>query len=145
MCAIRHDNIKNAAMNQKSRKAVFYNMGMEILLDKRKQELVKNYVPSDGNLKSLAYFFDLLSDGTRLKILSALSISPMCVNDLSVLLGLNQTTLSHQLGKLRSSRMVDYRRQGKISFYFISCESLSEILLSAVQAAGTLNILQAVL
>lgn len=105
---------------------------MEILLDKRKQELVRNYIPSDGSLKDLAGFFDMLSDGTRLKILSALSISPMCVGDLSIMLGLNQTTLSHQLGKLRSRKIVDYRRQGKVSFYYISNKAIPDILLSAV-------------
>ena len=109
---------------------------MEILLDKRKQELVKSYIPSDGSLKNLALFFDMLSDGTRLKILSALSISSMCVNDLSSMLGLNQTTLSHQLGKLRTSKIVDYRRQGKISFYYISCKAIADILLTAVQVAN---------
>ncbi len=114
----------------------FYNMYMEILLDKHKQELIKNYVPTDGSLKDLAFFFDMLSDRTRLKILSALSICPMCVNDLSALLGLNQTTLSHQLGKLRAGKIVDFRRQGKISFYYISCKAITDILLTAVQAAG---------
>lgn len=109
---------------------------MEVLLDRRRQELVKNYIPSERNLKDLADFFDLLSDGTRLKILSALSISSMCVNDLASLLGLNQTTLSHQLGKMRSQRLVDYRRQGKVSFYYISCKGLSDILLSAVKATS---------
>ena len=113
----------------------FYNVDMEILLDKRKQELIRSYIPSDGSLKALAYFFDMLSDRTRLKILSALSISPMCVNDLSVMLELNQTTLSHQLGKLRVSKIVDYRKQGKISFYYISSPAISEILLTAVRAA----------
>ena len=113
-----------------------YNMGMEILLDKRKQELVKSYIPSEGSLRNLASFFDMLSDGTRLKILSALSISPMCVSDMSTMLGLNQTTLSHQLGKLRACRIVDYRRQGKVSFYYISCQAISDILLTAVQAAS---------
>lgn len=109
-------------------------MGMEILLDKRKQELVRSYLPEENSLKNLAAFFDMLSDGTRLKILSALSISPMCVSDLSTMLGLNQTTLSHQLGKLRALKIVDFRRQGKISFYYISCKAISDILLSAVQA-----------
>lgn len=109
---------------------------MEVLLDRRRQELVKNYIPSERSLKDLAEFFDLLSDGTRLKILSALSISSMCVNDLAALLGLNQTTLSHQLGKMRSLKIVDYRRQGKISFYYISCKGISDILLSAVKATS---------
>ncbi|MBR2970810.1 MAG: winged helix-turn-helix transcriptional regulator [Clostridia bacterium] len=106
-------------------------MCMEIILDKRKQELVKSYVPSEQSLKDLALFFSLLSDSTRLKILSALSISSMCVNDLSALLGLNQTTLSHQLSRLRSAKIVDYRKQGKISFYYISSAAIAEILLSA--------------
>lgn len=110
-------------------------MYMDILLDKRKQELVRSYVPSEASLRDLADFFELLSDGTRLKILSALSISPMCVSDLSTLLGLNQTTLSHQLGKLRCAKIVDYRRQGKVSFYYLSCSEISEILLTAVKAA----------
>ncbi|MBE5730953.1 MAG: winged helix-turn-helix transcriptional regulator [Clostridiales bacterium] len=104
---------------------------MEIILDKRKQELVKSYVPCEQSLKDLALFFSLLSDSTRLKILSALSISSMCVNDLSALLGLNQTTLSHQLSRLRAAKIVDYRKQGKISFYYISSASIAEILLSA--------------
>lgn len=109
---------------------------MEVLLDRKKQELIKNYIPSERSLKDLAEFFDLLSDGTRLKILSALSISSMCVNDMASLLSLNQTTLSHQLGKLRSLKMVDYRRQGKVSFYYISCKGLCDILLSAVKATS---------
>lgn len=105
---------------------------MEILIDKIKQELIKNYVPDDDSLKALALFFEAFSDRTRLKILSALSISDMCVSDLSALLEINQTTLSHQLGKLRASGVVDYRRQGKVSFYYISASSVSDVLLAAV-------------
>lgn len=108
---------------------------MEILLDKRKQELIKTYLPTESSLRELAAFFDMLSDETRLKILSALSISPMCVSDLAAMLDLNQTTLSHQLSKLRSLRIVDYRRQGKITFYHISNKAISEILLTAVKAS----------
>lgn len=48
---------------------------MNISIDERKQQLVKKYV-SDGKMKKLALFFDVLSDGTRLKILSALAITP---------------------------------------------------------------------
>lgn len=105
---------------------------MEILIDKKKQELIRSYVPSDDSLKVLALFFDAFSDKTRLKILSALAISDMCVSDMSALLNINQTTLSHQLGKLRASNVVDYRRQGKVSFYFICAKSVSELLLAAV-------------
>jgi DNA-binding transcriptional ArsR family regulator len=68
-------------------------------------------------IEKLCDFLSALGDGTRLKILSALAIKDMCVNDLSIGLGLNQTTVSHQLKNLRSVGLVKYRRQGKINFY----------------------------
>ena len=73
-----------------------------------------------GSLYALATFFDALSDVTRLKILSALTVSSMCVTDLSTLTALNQTTVSHQLRILRTARIVDCKRQGKVMFYSLS-------------------------
>ena len=91
----------------------------KLLLDANTCRLIREYVPQRDTLMALSDFFATLSDSTRIKILSALSISPMCVNDISVMLGINQTTVSHQLKNLRSIGAVDYRRQGKISFYHI--------------------------
>ena len=89
----------------------------KLLLDANTCRLIREYVPQRDTLMALSDFFATLSDSTRIKILSALSISPMCVNDISVMLGINQTTVSHQLKNLRSIGAVDYRRQGKIRFY----------------------------
>ena len=68
-----------------------------LLLDRRTQGLVEDYVPEGDILRSLVRFFSIFSDGTRLRILSALAISEMCVTDISRVLGINQTTVSHQL------------------------------------------------
>ena len=57
-----------------------------LLLDRRMQNLVLNYLPKGRALEDLVNFFSLFSDPTRLKIISALSISPMCVTDLARIL-----------------------------------------------------------
>ena len=61
------------------------------------------YLPDDNSVRRIARFFALLSDPSRVKLLSALTISPLCVTDLAAILNMNQTTVSHQLRLLRTS------------------------------------------
>ena len=107
-----------------------------LLLDRRMQSLVVNYLPKGKALEDLSEFFRLFADVTRLKILSTLSISPMCVTDLARILMLNQTTVSHQLKTLKSLNMVQAKRQGKIIFYQLSDKKLNEIMLWGVEYLG---------
>ena len=86
-----------------------------LLLDKRTQGMVEGYVPEGEILTSLVRFFSIFSDGTRLRILSALAISEMCVTDISRVLVINQTTVSHQLRFLKDAGM---RRRSVISSVF---------------------------
>lgn len=108
------------------------NKDDKLLLDANTRKLVREYIPSRDSLTELSDFFSLLSDCTRIKILSALSITPMCVNDLSVMLDINQTTVSHQLASLRVSGAVDYRRQGKICFYRLKDKRILDVMLAAI-------------
>ena len=103
----------------------------KILLDYKTRSLVRQYDMRGGNLQSLADFFGALSDSTRIRIVSALSISEMCVGDLSKLLEINQTTVSDQLKSLRVLGIVDYYRQGKIVFYYIKNKSVLDLLSDA--------------
>lgn len=103
----------------------------KILLDEYTRNLVRKYDLRGGGLTALADFFAALSDSTRIRIVSALSISEMCVSDLSALLELNQTTVSHQLKNLRSIGVVDYRRQGKVVFYYIKSRVVLDVMTSA--------------
>ena len=108
----------------------------EILLDKRLQTMVNDYVPKGEILDDLVCFFSIFSDYTRLKMISALAISEMCVSDLSTLLGLNQTTVSHQLRLLKNLNAVKTKRQGKVVFYSLRNEALNDILLKGVEFLG---------
>ncbi|MBQ7408844.1 MAG: helix-turn-helix transcriptional regulator [Clostridia bacterium] len=107
-----------------------------LLLDKRTQSLVSNYVPTDEIMEQLVGFFTVFADCTRLKMLSALSISEMCVTDLSLVLNINQTTVSHQLRLLKNLGAVATRRSGKIVFYSLKNELISDVLLKGIEFLG---------
>ena len=107
-----------------------------LLLDKRTQGMIEGYVPAGEILTSLVRFFSIFSDSTRLRMLSALAISEMCVTDLSRVLDINQTTVSHQLRFLKDAGMVRTERHGKIIFYSLVNEVVNDVLLKGVEFLG---------
>lgn len=70
------------------------------------------------------------------KILSALAISELCVTDISRILDLNQTTVSHQLRFLKSAGIVKCCRQGKVIFYSLTNDSINDVLLKGIEFLG---------
>lgn len=108
----------------------------ELLLDKRLQTMVEDYVPKGEILDELVCFFSIFSDYTRLKVISALAISEMCVSDIASILSLNQTTVSHQLRLLKNLNAVTTKRQGKVIFYSLRNQTLSDVLLKGVEFLG---------
>jgi ArsR family transcriptional regulator, lead/cadmium/zinc/bismuth-responsive transcriptional repressor len=65
----------------------------------------------------MAEFFGLLADPNRLRILSLLAHTELCVGDLAVALAMSDSAVSHQLKTLRALRLVGYRKQGRHVFY----------------------------
>ncbi len=65
----------------------------------------------------MAEFMGFLADTNRLRILSILATKEMCVGDLAITLGMNESAVSHQLRTLRSIRLVNFRKQGRHVFY----------------------------
>ena len=107
-----------------------------LLIDRKTESMISEYIPSGEILDELVCFFSIFSDYTRLKIISSLAISDMCVSDLSKVLNLNQTTVSHQLRLLKNLNAVKTDRQGKVIFYSLRSETLSEVLLKGVEFLG---------
>lgn len=91
------------------------------------------YLPDKNATKKIARFFALFSDPSRVRLLSALAIAPLCVSDISAVLKMNQTTVSHQLRILRDMDVVSCEREGKILKYKISNPKINEILLVGVE------------
>ena len=77
-------------------------------------EEIKTKLPEEEILYDLGDFFKLLGDSTRIKILSALFQSEMCVCDIASLFEMTQSAISHQLRVLKQGRLVKYRKSGKV-------------------------------
>ena len=95
------------------------------------EDIVKNISKSlcaKEEYIDLAALFKMFGDGTRLKILHALSISEMCVCDIASVLGLTKSAVSHQLKALRLSNLVKFRREGQIVYYSIADEHVKIIM-----------------
>jgi ArsR family transcriptional regulator len=106
------------------------------LLDRRTKELVKEYVPQGDVLDSIVCFFSVFADPTRVRMLSALAISEMCVTDLSHVLEINQTTISHQLRLLKNLGIVKCERHGKVIFYSLIDDTVNDVMLKGVEFLG---------
>lgn len=101
-------------------------------LDEKTLQNLQYYMPENKILQQLANFFSVFSDSTRLKILSALAVTEMCVNDISVSLKINQTTVSHQLKLLKNIGAVKDQRDGKIIYYSIANSTINDVMLNGV-------------
>ena len=88
---------------------------------------VKERMPDDEVLLDLADTFKLFSDSTRLKILYALTEAEMCVCDISVLLGMSKSSVSHQLQVLKQSNLIKYRKAGRVVYYSLADDHVQTI------------------
>ena len=79
-------------------------------------------------LYGLSEFYKIFGDQTRLRILDALLNKPLCVNEISELLDMTQSAISHQLKNLRTSNLVKTEKIGKNVYYSISYEHIKIIL-----------------
>jgi ArsR family transcriptional regulator len=86
--------------------------------------------------EELAATFALFADATRARILHALSLTDeLCVCDLALLLGLSQSTVSHQLRQLRDRRVVTRRREGRVIHYRLADDHVRHVLADGLRHA----------
>jgi DNA-binding transcriptional ArsR family regulator len=79
-------------------------------------------------LAELEDLFKVFSDATRLRILGALAGEELCVCDVSAVLGMSQSAVSHQLAVLRAARLVSFRREGKTVYYGLADDHVARLL-----------------
>jgi ArsR family transcriptional regulator len=68
-------------------------------------------------VESIAEVFKLLGDPTRVRLVDALTHGERCVGDLTTLIGMSESAVSHQLRLLRAARLVRVRRSGRLAYY----------------------------
>ncbi|MCD8502696.1 MAG: metalloregulator ArsR/SmtB family transcription factor [Bacillaceae bacterium] len=80
----------------------------------------------------VAEIFKALADETRVKIIYALSKSELCVCDVAAIIDGSTAIASHHLRTLKKHRLAKSRKQGKMVFYSIDDEHITELLLQAI-------------
>jgi len=99
-------------------------------------EMITLHAPNEETSLHLAEFFKVFGDATRLRIIYFLSRHELCVADLSSLVQMQQSTVSHQLKLLRLHRLVKTRKEGKIVYYSLDDKHIDSIFSIAVEHLG---------
>ena len=102
-------------------------------LNPGKVRRIAKLFPKTEMLTELSDLFQLLSDPNRVKILYALSREEVCVCDLSALLGMSDSAVSHQLRLLRALRLVKSRKEGRVVYYSVSDDHVTRLLEMCLQ------------
>ena len=92
---------------------------------------VKEKMPDEDPVYEVAELFKVFGDSTRTRIICALNIEEMCVCDLSALLNMTQSAISHQLRLLKVSRIVKSRKQGRVVYYSLDDAHIGQIFAMA--------------
>ena len=75
---------------------------------------------SSQEIEELAATFKVLGDSTRIRIINALANRELCVCDISEILDMSQSAISHQLRKLRDLDLVKHRKEGRNVYYSVN-------------------------
>jgi DNA-binding transcriptional ArsR family regulator len=81
----------------------------------------------------MAAFFALLADPNRLRILSVLAVSEMCVQEIAIAVEMGESAVSHQLRILRANRIAKYEKRGRQVFYRLADAHIVELYRSVAE------------
>lgn len=96
--------------------------------ERKNIEKVRKNMPNYNTITDLSDFFKILGDSTRLQILMALEQSELCVSELSHLLNMTISAISHQLKSLKNAKLVKLRKEGKTVFYSLDDDHINKLL-----------------
>lgn len=90
-------------------------------------------MPDEDEILDLADFFKIFSDSTRMKILLAIDESALCVSEISEVLGISVSCVSHQLKVLKTSNLIKSERRGKNIYYTLADCHVRDIIRMALE------------
>ena len=88
----------------------------------------KANLPDNEILFDLADLFKVFGDSTRLRIMYTLSEGEANVQTIAETLGMEQSTISHQLRILRDNKLARARRDGKQIYYSLDDDHVKRII-----------------
>ncbi len=105
-------------------------------INEKAVKAVKEKLMKKEDVEKIVNSFKVLNDPTRLKILFSLSLNELCVCDLSYILELSQSSISHQLAVLRMFCFVKFRREGKIIYYSLKDKRIINLIKTVAKHGG---------
>ena len=81
----------------------------------------------EDKIIDLSELFKIFGDSTRVKIMNVLINNEMCVNDITEKIKVSQSAVSHQLRILKDSKLVKYRKEGNMAYYFLADDHVEKI------------------
>ncbi len=96
-------------------------------------EVLKQNLIGESTAAGLADIFKALGDPTRVKIIHTLLQQELCVHDITQVLDMGQSAVSHQLRYLRNLRIVKRRKVGKTVYYSLDDEHIEQIFVQMLQ------------
>ncbi|CPU23220.1 Putative transcriptional regulator%2C ArsR family [Mycobacteroides abscessus] len=91
--------------------------------------------PDDEQVGLVVEVFRMLADATRVRVLWALTVGELSVNELADLVGKPAASVSQHLEKLRMARLVRTRRDGTTVYYSLENEHVEQLVTDAVYNA----------
>lgn len=88
---------------------------------------IKENLPTEETINSMAELFKILADSTRNKILYTLEQSSLNVTDIAECLNMTKSAISHQLRILKTAKLVKSKKVGKEVFYSLDDEHVALI------------------
>ncbi len=99
---------------------------IEYIHEEKVREAESDLIDGLGATK-LARTFQALADPTRVRIVSALIKTELCVCDIAALLGITQSAISHQLRQMKDLRLVKARKSGRIVYYSLDDQHIIDL------------------
>lgn len=85
------------------------------------------------DISGVSQMLKAIADENRAKITYALcQEDELCVCDIANILGVTVANASHHLRTLYKQRIVNYRKEGKLSFYSLNDEHIKQIMMIAL-------------
>ncbi len=100
--------------------------------DMRRVTRVVSQMHRPGTYGDVSEIFRVLGDSTRVRILDAVSREELCVCDISAVLRMSPSAVSHHLRTLRNLKLVRHRRDGKKVYYALGDGHVTTLLSQAL-------------
>jgi DNA-binding transcriptional ArsR family regulator len=101
------------------------------MMEHARVTVVVDKMPDYPEIINLTETFKILGDPTRLRIMLALNRRELCVRELTAVIQLSVSAISHQLRLLRGMKLVKFRKQGKWVYYSLDDHHIESIIQQA--------------